>query len=173
MALSKNQKNTIVDEVAGLLGESRMTVVAKYQGIGVKDLQSLRKTARDNGTLVKVVKNRLVKQAIKKNDRLSSVDTTALEGMLLYAFNKEDEVAAAQVLNGFAKTNTNLVFVGAISSEGEFVAADQVKELANLPGKTQLIAGVINTLNAPLRNSLSGLSGGLSAIIGGLEAHAK
>jgi large subunit ribosomal protein L10 len=93
--------------------------------------------------------------------------------MLLYAFNGDDEVAAAQVLNTFAKQNPTMEFVGAISAEGEFLDGASVKALAGLPGKNQLIAGLINTLNAPLNNIRSSLSGNLSGILSGLEAKAK
>ena len=107
MALTKIEKQAVVDEVADLLSASKMTVVAKYQGTTVKAMQTLRRDAKANGTRVKVVKNRLVIQALKAIDTFKDTDTSALEGMLLYAFNGEDEVAAAQVLNNFAKQNPN------------------------------------------------------------------
>ncbi len=173
MALTKVQKQSVIDEVTQLLNQSKMTVVAKYQGIDVKALQGLRKDARGNGTKVKVVKNRLLKQALKNTDKLKDADTDALEGMLLYAFNGEDEVAAAQILNTFAKQNPSLEFVGAINNEGEFLDAAVVKDLAGLPGKNQLLAGLINILNSPSRNVIGGLSGGLSGILSGLEAKAS
>ena len=56
MALSKNQKDDVVSEVADLLNTSKMTIVAKYQGTTVKAIQSLRKEAKGNGTKVKVVR---------------------------------------------------------------------------------------------------------------------
>ena len=102
MALTKNQKNDVVSEVSDLLNTSKMTVVAKYQGTTVKALQSLRKSARETGTKVKVVKNRLVIKAVQQNETLKSADTSALEGMLLYAFNDTDEVAPAKALADFA-----------------------------------------------------------------------
>ncbi len=173
MALTKDKKNEVVSEVADLLSNSKMTVIAKYQGTTVKALQALRREARDNGTKVKVVKNRLVIQALKGSDTFKDVDTGVLEGMLLYAFNGEDEVAAAQVLNKFAKQNPSLEFVGAISAEGKFVDAADVKALAGLPGKNQLIAGLINTLNAPLRGAVSSLSGNLHGLLQGLETKAS
>lgn len=173
MALSKSQKDDVVQEVSDLLGQSKMTVVAKYQGVDVKGLQTLRREARNNGTKVKVVKNRLVIKAIQGSEQLKGTDTSALEGMLLYAFNGEDEVAAAQVLNAFAKKNPNLEFVGAISAEGEFLDATNVKNLAGLPGKNQLIAGLINTLNSPMRGVVGSLSGNLHGILSGLEAKAN
>jgi len=172
MALTKNKKDEVVSEVTNLLQSSKMTVVAKYEGTTVKALQQLRRDARDNGTKVKVVKNRLVIQALKSSDTLKGVDTSALNGMLLYAFNGEDEVAAAQVLNTFAKENPTLEFVGAISSDGEFVDAAGVKSLAGLPGKNQLLAGIISLLNSPVRNVIGGLDANLHGILQGLEAKA-
>ena len=172
MALTKDKKQEIVQEVADLLQNSKMTVVAKYQGTGVKAMQQLRRDARQNGTKVKVVKNRLVMQALKSANSLKDIDTTALEGMLLYAFNGEDEVAPAQSLHTFAKKNPSLQFVGAITAEGQFIGADDVKALAVLPGKDQMIAGLINTLNAPVHGVISGLSGDLHSLLKGLSAKA-
>ncbi|HET8671652.1 MAG TPA: 50S ribosomal protein L10, partial [Candidatus Saccharimonadales bacterium] len=96
MALTKQEKNDVVKEVADLLASSKMTVVAKYQGTTVKAIQQLRRDARGTGTKVKVVKNRLVIKALQSNDTLKDVDTSSLSGMLLYAFNGEDEVAPAK-----------------------------------------------------------------------------
>lgn len=172
MALTKNQKQDVISEVADLLAASKMTVVAKYEGTGVKALQSLRRDAKENGTKVKVIKNRLVIQALKSSDSLKDVDTSALEGMLLYAFNGEDEVAAAQSLHNFAKANPTLQFVGAISPTGEFMPAEDVKALAVLPGKNQLLAGVINLLNSPTQGVISSLSGDIHGLLKSIEAKA-
>src|ERR1039458_4628608 len=146
MALTKQHKQDIVSEVAELLSTSKMTVVVKYQGTTVKALQTLRREARANGTKVKIIKNRLVIQALKATDSLKNADTKPLEGMLLYAFNNEDEVAAAQSINNFAKQAPSLEFVGAFAANGEFIDAASVKALAVLPGKNQLLAGLIYTL---------------------------
>lgn len=172
MALTKDKKAEVIKEVADLLGDSKLTVVAKYEGTGVKAMQQLRREARQNGTKVKVVKNRLVVQALKATDNLKDVDTSALEGMLLYAFNNEDEVAPAQSLNNFAKKNPSLQFVGGITPEGNFISIEEVKSLATLPGKTVMVAGIVNTLQSPLRNALSALDS-LPAILSGLEAKAS
>lgn len=168
MALTKTEKQAVVDEVAELLGASKMTVVAEYQGTTVKAMQVLRRQARDNGTTVKVVKNRLLRQAVLRTDALKDVDTSALEGMLVYAFNAGDEVAPAQVLDAFAKTNPTIKFVGAISSEGKFLSSDEVKALAGLPSKNDLIAQVVATLLSPVHDVTNGLSGNLHALLDGI-----
>lgn len=168
MALTKDKKSEVITEVAELLAASKMTVVTKYQGATVKAMQQLRRQARDNGTKVKVVKNRLVRQAILKTDSLKDVDTSALEGMLVYAFNSEDEVAPAQAIAQFAKTNPNLEFVGAISADGKFLSADEVKALATLPGKDQLIGEVVAMLLSPVNDITNALSGNLHALLDGI-----
>ena len=60
MALTKVKKQDVVNEVASLLESSKLTVVAAYQGTTVKAMQQLRRDAKNDGTVVKVVKNRLV-----------------------------------------------------------------------------------------------------------------
>ncbi len=172
MALTKDKKHQVVKEVSDLLKTSKMTVVAAYQGTPVKAMQELRRTGRDNGTIFQVVKNRLVIKALKANDTFKDIDTAGLTGMLLYAFNSDDEVAPAQTLATFAKKQPTLEFVGAFSAEGKFLTTDEVKALATLPSKHELIAQVIATLNAPLNDSLNGLSGNLHALLDGVSAKA-
>lgn len=172
MALSKSQKDEVVAEVSELLQSSKMTVVAKYQGTTVKALQGLRRQARDNGTKVKVVKNRLVIKAVQANDTLKDADVSALQGMLLYAFNADDEVAPAQILSNFAKANPSIEFVGALTGEGKFIGSDDVKALANLPSKNELIAQVVATLLSPVNDVTNALSGNLHALLDGVEAKA-
>lgn len=173
MALTKSQKNDIVEQITDLLKQSKMTVVANYQGTTVKSLQQLRKDAQENGTKVKVVKNRLVIQAMKSVDSFKETDTSNLEGMLLYAFNDEDEVSAAQVLNTFAKKNPSLQFVGGISANGEFVSSNDVKALAGLPSKNQMLAGLVYTLNGPINSITNSLNGNLHGLLDGLAEKAK
>lgn len=173
MALSKDKKNQVVAEVAELLSNSKMTVVAQYPGTTVKAIQSLRREAKQNGTKVSVVKNRLVIKALQASENLKDVDTSALKGQLLYAFNSEDEVAPAAALNDFAKTNPSIVFVGGITAEGKFISADEVKALAALPGKNDLIAQVVATLLSPVNDVTSALSGNLHALLDGVEAKAS
>jgi len=173
MALTKTQKQAVVQEVTDLLGTSKLTVVAKYEGTGVKALQTLRRDARTNGTTVKVVKNRLVIQALKSAETFKETDTSALQGMLLYAFNSEDEAAPAQNLQAFAKQHPTLQFVGAITSDGQFMAADDVKALADLPSKEQLRAMLVGTIAAPLSGFANVLSGNIRGVLNVLTAHAE
>lgn len=173
MALTKDKKQAVVKDVSELLSSSKLTVVAKYQGTGVKAMQGLRRDARQGGTNVKVIKNRLVIQALKATEGFKDTDTSALEGMLLYAFNSEDEVAPAQSLQAFAKKHPSLQFVGAITADGQFIPSDDVKVLANLPSKDQLRAMLVGTIGAPLSGFANVLAGNVRGVLNVLNARSE
>ena len=173
MALSKDKKVEVVDEVSQLLKESKMTVVAKYEGTSVKSMQELRKSSRDNGTKVVVVKNRLFKKAAADDGRFKDADLSVLTGQLMYAFASEDEVAPAQSLANFAKNEPQIEFVAALTAEGKILPAEEVKVLASLPGKNQLIAETVAMLASPLNDVVSGLSGNLHGLLDGISAKAS
>lgn len=173
MALSKNKKSEVVTEVADLLAASKMTVVTKYQGTTVKALQTLRKEVRENGTQVKVIKNRLVIKALGEHEQFKDTDTSALNGMLLYAFNAEDEVAPAQGIAKFAKANPTLEFIGAITAEGSFIDAADVKALASLPSKEQLRGILVGTIAAPLSGFVNVVAGNVRGVLNVLNARAE
>lgn len=172
MAITKDKKKTLVADLTELLESSKMTVYAQYQGLTVAELQELRKAAREKGVKIKVVKNRLVRVAMGEIAVYKDTDTTGLTGQLLYAISDSDEVAPAKVLANFAKEHEALQIVGGFSDLGANVSTDEVKALASLPSKNELIAQVVAQLLSPVTDSISGLSGGLPGIISGLEAHA-
>ena len=172
MAISRDKKTTLVAEVNEVLATSKMAVFAQYQGLSVADVQELRAAAREAGVTIKVVKNRLVRVAMSGIDTYKDTDTSALTGQLLYAISSEDEVAPAQVLDKFAKTHPALQLVGAFSGEGAVLSTDEVKALAGLPSKNQLVAEVVAQLLSPVHDVTNALSGNLHALLDGVEAKA-
>jgi large subunit ribosomal protein L10 len=172
MAISRDKKQALVGEMTELLSTSKMTAFAAYNGLSVADMQALRAQAREAGVVIKVVKNRLVRVAVKEVEALKDVDTSSLSGQLLYAVSDSDEVAPAQVLDRFAKEHPALELVGAISGEGALLSTDEVKALAGLPSKEQLIAETIAQLLSPVHDITNGLSGNLHALLDGVEAKA-
>jgi large subunit ribosomal protein L10 len=172
MAISRDKKHALVGEMTALLEDSKMTVFAQYQGLSVADLQELRANAREAGVTIKIAKNRLVRVAVAGTKHLSDVDTSGLSGQLLYATSSEDEVAPAQVLDKFATSHPALQFVGAISAEAKLLEASEVKALAGLGSKEQLIAEVVAQLLSPVHDITNGLSGNLHALLDGVEAKA-
>lgn len=172
MAISRDKKNALVAEMSETLKSAKMTVFAQYQGLSVADVQELRGKAREAGVTIRVVKNRLVRVTMASIDTYKSTDTSPLTGQLLYAISSDDEVAPAQILDKFAKTHPALQFVGAFSGEGALLSADEVKALAGLPSKNQLIGQVVAQLLSPVHDITNALSGNLHALLDGVEAKA-
>ena len=173
MAISRDKKNALVSELTDLLTTSKLTTFAAYQGLTVADVQDLRRKARENGVTIKVVKNRLVRVTMQSIDTYKDTDTSALVGQLLYATSDSDEVAPAKVLDDFAKTHPALQLVGGFSAEGLALSTEDVKALAGLPSKEQLIAEVVATLLSPVHDVTNALSGNLHALLDGVEAKAN
>jgi Ribosomal protein L10 len=172
MAITRDKKQTLVAEMSELLASSKMTVFAQYQGLSVADIQELRKNARENGVAIRVIKNRLVRVALAGIDTYKDTDVSSLSGQLLYAVCDSDEVAPAQVLDKFAKTHESLVIKGAFSGEGAVLSEAEVKALAGLPSKSQLIAEVVAQLLSPVHDITNALSGNLHALLDGVSAKA-
>ncbi len=172
MAITRDKKQALVSEMSELFATAKGTAVAKYQGLSVADIQELRKNARATGVTIRVVKNRLVRVTMGENKTYKDADTSALVGQLLYAFSSEDEVMPAKILSDFAKTHPALELAAGFSGEGLTLSADEVKALANLPSKNQLIAEVVAQLLSPVHDVTNALSGNLHALLDGVEAKA-
>lgn len=172
MAITKDKKQALVAKMKDAFSNAKGVAFARYAGLSVADLQELRKNAREMNVELIVVKNRLVRVAMGESKAFKDTDTSALEGQLIYAFSSEDEVAPSKVLDMFAKTHDALQLAGGFSAEGAALADAEVKALASLPGKDQLIAEVVAQLLSPVHDVTNALSGNLHALLDGVEAKA-
>jgi large subunit ribosomal protein L10 len=173
MALSKEKKAQVLGQVSELLGSSKLTVFARYSGTSVQSLQELRTQARENGTNIRVVKNRLFKKALQESDKFPDVNLGTLSGQLIYAFNAEDEVAPAQSLAAFAKTQPQIEFVGGLSADGSILSPEDIKALAALPSKDQLRAQLVGTISAPLSGFVNVMAGNVRGLFNALNARSE
>jgi large subunit ribosomal protein L10 len=172
MALSRDKKKQIIDEVSGLLSSSTMTVIARYGGTSVSSLQKLRGDAKQSDTQVRVVKNRLFKKALENNGNLPESIGDLFNGQLIYAFG-QDEVAPAQVLANFAKNEAQLEFAGALTSDGRVLSADEVKDLARLPSKDQLRSQLVGTIASPATGLVRIISANITSLLTVLNARSE
>jgi large subunit ribosomal protein L10 len=127
----------------------------------------LRSALRDAGTTYKIYKNTLVRLAIEDNapDGMHQM----LVGPTALAFVEKDPSAAAKALKTFASNNDALVIKGAILSGGLLDEA-QVRELAELPSRDELLASIAGGLAAPLQSIASMMNNLLSEVSGLLQA---
>lgn len=147
MALSLEDKKTVVAEVSAVAGEALSAVAAEYRGLSVEQMTTLRVEARNAGVYLRVVKNSLAKRAIAGTDFECMQD--ALKGPLLIAFAKDDPGASARIIKNFAKENDQLKAV-AMSTGGQLMGADQLDALASLPTLDEARGMLVGMLAAPM-----------------------
>lgn len=143
--MDKAQKSEMVNELDGLFDSAGVVVVTHYSGLTVAEMTDLRTRLRETGSQFKVVKNRLVKRALKGKDGEAASDL--FTGPVGIAFS-EDPVAATKAAVDFAKDNKKLVLLGGWM--GSTLLDDAgVKALAELPSLDQLRGKLIGLIQAP------------------------
>jgi large subunit ribosomal protein L10 len=145
VALSKQEKAVMIDEVSAMVAQAKAIVVAEYRGLNVESVTRLRRQARGQGVQLRVLKNTLARRAVIGTPFAVLADR--LVGPLVYGMGP-DPVAVAKVLSTFAKDNDKLVVkAGAMAN---FVMDDKaVKALATMPSREELLAKLMATMQAP------------------------
>ncbi|TYB76834.1 50S ribosomal protein L10 [Maritimibacter fusiformis] len=146
--MDRAQKEKVVEELGQIFESSGVVVVAHYEGLTVAEMQDLRAQMREAGGSVRVAKNKLAKIALE-GKAVASI-TEYLEGMTVLAFS-EDPVAAAKVMDKYAKGNEKLVILGGAMGETALDPAG-VKAVAAMPSREELIAQIVSQIGAPAAN---------------------
>jgi len=147
VALSLEEKQAIVADVAKIAATAHSAVAAEYTGISSNEMNELRTEARKDGVYLRIVKNSLAKRAVEGTDYACMSET--FTGPLILAFSQEDPGSAARVVKAFAKEHDNLV-VKSLSVGGQLLAANELERLASLPTKDQAISMLMSVMQAPV-----------------------
>lgn len=164
MAITKAAKQEVIAQLEAELGSLKLAVLTDYRGLTVSEINELRSNLRETGSSYRVTKNTLLKLAAKNTENLANVDLSIFTGPMAMALSTEDEVSPARVVFQYVKDHDALEIVGAITGEGEVLTPAQVKALATLPTREQLIAQLVGTIAAPL----SGFVGVMGANVRGI-----
>lgn len=147
--MNRTEKTAEIAELRGRFDKMTSAVFVSFQGMTVAQVTKLRDEFRKSGVEYKVVKNTLVRQALQGASYLGALDAT-LAGMTGVAWSYEDPSAAAKVLTAFKKDNEKLKIKAGLI-EGQFLDGKGVEEqLATMPGKNELRAMLLATLQAPI-----------------------
>jgi large subunit ribosomal protein L10 len=155
MPLTRGDKQQLIDEYGEGLAKAPHAFLLSFRGITVPQVTELRSKVRETGGSYVVVKNRLAKLAIK--DQPLGALEEEFTGPTAVVFSNDDPVAVAKALTDFAKTVPAIEFKGGLLN-GQQVAADQIKEIANLPSREELIAKLLFLLQSPITRFVRGLA---------------
>jgi large subunit ribosomal protein L10 len=146
LGLNLEQKQAVVSEVAAKLANAQALIVAEYRGLDVARVTQLRARARKSGLYLRVLKNTLARRAVKGTPFEPLSDK--LVGPLMYGI-ASDPVAGAKVLADFARENELFVIRGG-AMPGSRMSDKDVKALAQLPSREELLAKLLGTMQAPV-----------------------
>lgn len=146
MSLNRTEKAAVIDEVKAQVANAQTLVVAEYRGTTVADMTKLRRSAREQGVYLHVLKNTLARRAVAGSP--FEVAAGAMSGPLIYSMSN-DAVAAAKVISDFAKTNDKIV-VKAGAFDGKLLDKAGVIALASIPSKEVLLAQLAGLLMSPV-----------------------
>jgi large subunit ribosomal protein L10 len=161
--MNRTEKREAVEALSKDLAQSTNAILFAFAGLKVPEVTELRRQVRGTQSKYLVVKNTLALRATKG---------TALEalaghfvGATAVAYNRSSPVGLAKVLTTFAKANPNLVFKAAVI-EGQAVAASEIKAIAELPSREELVSRLLFLMQSPMRRLVTVLNGPIRNLAG-------
>ena len=147
MPIGLKEKQAIVAEVNETAQAALSAVMADYRGVTVDAMTQLRKSARESGVQVRVIRNTLAKRAFEGTE-LECMNE-ALTGPCIVAFAMEDPGASARLFKDFAKEQETFE-IKALSVGGKLLPAEQIDALAKLPTRDEALALLMAVMQAPV-----------------------
>lgn len=167
--LNISQKKDLVERLAKQLAAAQISILVDYKGINVQKMTDLRASLREAGVQMEVVKNTILNLASQNTDCALMQDY--FKGPSAIVLSDTDPVAPAKILVDFAKDNEKLE-IKAAAFNGSLLGVDQIKELAKMPSREELLGKLVYTLNAvptSFVNVLAGVPRGFVNVLNGIK----
>ena len=161
------EKSAVIEDVRERFNEAEAVLITEYRGLDVDQMADLRGALREAETVYKIYKNTLVRRALDEGTPEGLVDM--LIGPTALAFVEKDPGAAAKALKQFSAANEALIIKGGLLN-GELLDEAQVRELADLPSRDELLSSIAGGLAAPLQQIASMMNNLLSEMASLLQA---
>jgi len=163
--MKRTDKEQLVRELKEQIGSAKALYYTDFTGLNVKRMTELRRKFRKAGVQYVVIKNTLALRAVNESG-LVGERLKGPTGLVM----ARDPVEAAKILTEFAKANDARPSVKGGMFDGASIDAAQVKRLAAMPSREQMLAELGAGLQSPLSAMLGALSGPMMMFVGALEA---
>ena len=157
-----DEKAVVVERLKKTFQNSQLAVVADYRGLTTNKINQLRKELFNSNTTAAVCKNTLARRAL--NELNISFSEEMFIGPSLVINTNEDAVKTSKTVVEFAKQNERLVIKGGFLNAVP-LTLDEIKHLASLPGREELIAKIVGTIKAPLTRLVGTLSSPINSFV--------
>jgi large subunit ribosomal protein L10 len=163
--MKRTDKEQLVVELKEQIAGAKALYFTDFTGLNVKRMTDLRRRLRKAGVQYVVIKNTLALRAVNESGLVGE----RLKGPTGFVIAK-DAVGAAKVLTDFAKENDARPAVKGGMLDGAKIDAAQVKRLAAMPSREQMLADLGAGLQSPLGAFVGALNGLLMTFVGALDA---
>jgi len=164
MPKTKEQKQDIINHLQELLDKAKSIVFSTFSKVPVSKQEELRMQMREQGITYDVCKKTLLKKALQTQGLAVELDEWI--GNIGVAGSMNDEVGAARILvKAIKDKEMEGLEVKAGILEGRIIEFSQVKALAALPSRKDLIAKIAGSINAPLSGLVNVLQGNQRKLI--------
>lgn len=168
MAISKDKKQQILSDLKSKFGDAKSVFFTSYTGLSVKDVSNVRRALRAEQAEMVVAKKTLIQLAAKDNG-IEEIPAEAMEGPIAVVFSYDEELAGPQKIYSLAKEHEALGLTGGIM-EGEAFGAEMAKKYATIPSKTELLAKLVGSMQAPISGFHGVLHGTMRQFVGTVQA---
>lgn len=164
--LNKSQKKELVKEIEKKFKKNKLAVFCNFKGLSMEKQRELKKQLKEEAQSdVFVVKRRLLQKALLQQ----KIDFPEINGSVMVAFSN-DEILPAKIIFNFKKEGKKeqLEFIGGVENNQtgyRVLSADELKELATLPSKEEILVSVVNVLKAPMVKLNYALKGNLQKLV--------
>lgn len=166
-------KVSVVQEVTDALKAGHGFVLARNKGLNWSQATELRKKMREGKVVVKVAKNTLLRLALTN----AGIDPAPLKALLkqetMIIIGQEDPVTPAKLLTEFLKGNEEKIEIKGGLLEGKVIDVAGVQALAKLPGRNEMIAQILGSLQAPAQNLVYALNATVAQIVYAVDARRR
>ena len=160
--LTRKQKEKVVEELADKIKRQKSLIFIDAKGVKVGDIQKLKRELKKVEAEYKVAKKTLVNLALKKQDK--DIDISSFSGSLAFSLGYKDPISLIKILTKFAKGKDGFKVLGGII-EDRTVSPEQIKALAMISSKEELIAKLIGSIKSPISNLVNVLEGNMRNLI--------
>ncbi len=168
MAITREKKKEIIDEVSKLIADAKLVVFVNFHALSVSDEGKLRKTLRSSGSGYRVVKKTLLRRVLGESGTGGSIPE--LTGEVALAYGSDDVLSTAREMYAFQKRSLGtLTIVGGIF-QGSYIDAVTVLTLATIPSREALYGRLAWTLSAPASGFVRTLGEVTTSFVRGLSA---
>jgi len=171
MGRTLENKQQIVEELKGLLGEAELALVLDFKGLTIKEMTDLRSRLQAANGVCKVTKNTLMRRAIDGDSAWSELDSL-LTGTNAFVLVKGDIGAAVKALQSFQKDTKKSEVKGGLF-EGQLLSPNDVKAIGDLPSKEVLMAQIAGAINAVATQLAVGINEVPTGLARALRQHAE